>query len=243
MKCIALYSVKGGVGKTTLATNLAWASAALSSRATLLWDLDPQAGASFLLGYDQPNVGEAQAVFEREISPLELAQPTAIDRLSLLPADHSLRDLNLYFHELGKKGRLAKLLKEVGKHFDRVVLDCPPGLTETTTQVLRAADLVVVPLVPSPLSLRALDALIETLDSRSIPRKLVLPVLNMVDRRRAVHLETLDAYSDWPAVPMSSAIEALSTRRRPLGSLPRGSAPAKAIAELWRRIEWRLARS
>lgn len=50
MKSIAVYSVKGGVGKTTLAVNLAWCAAKLSARKTLLWDLDGQAAASFLLG-------------------------------------------------------------------------------------------------------------------------------------------------------------------------------------------------
>jgi chromosome partitioning protein len=53
MATIAVYSSKGGVGKTTLAVNLAWASATLSSRRTLLWDLDAQGGASFILVPDR----------------------------------------------------------------------------------------------------------------------------------------------------------------------------------------------
>jgi cellulose biosynthesis protein BcsQ len=47
---IAVYNAKGGVGKTTLAVNLAWASAVLSRRRTLLWDLDAQGAASYILG-------------------------------------------------------------------------------------------------------------------------------------------------------------------------------------------------
>jgi cellulose biosynthesis protein BcsQ len=243
MKCIALYSVKGGVGKTTLATSLAWASAMLSARTTLLWDLDPQGGASFILGEERGGPRLARSVFKREIPPAKLVQPTAVDRLALLPADRSLRDLNIYLHELGKKGRLAKLVGDVGRSFDRVILDCPPGLTDTTVQVLRAADLIVVPVIPSMLSLRALDELLETLDSRSIPRRLTMPVFNLVDRRRSVHLEALEAHSDWLAVPASSALEAISARRRPLGAIPRSAPAAKALKELWRRIEWRLART
>jgi cellulose biosynthesis protein BcsQ len=243
MKCIALYSVKGGVGKTTLATSIAWASATLSSRTTLLWDLDPQAGASFILGEERRGSPRAQAVFRRDVPPSKLVQPTAIERLSLIASDRSLRDLNIYFHELGKKGRLAKLLRDVGRSFERVVLDCPPGLTDTTTQVLRAADLIVVPVIPSALSLRALDELLDTLDARSIPRKLAMPVFNLVDRRRSVHLETLDAHPDWLAVPASSALEAIGTRRRAPGALAPSSPAARALKELWRRIEWRLARA
>ena len=53
---MAVYSLKGGVGKTTLAVNLAWASATLSSRRTLLWDLDGQAAATWILGQEKAEV-------------------------------------------------------------------------------------------------------------------------------------------------------------------------------------------
>ena len=56
MGIIAISSMKGGVGKTTLAADLAWRSAVLGGHRTLLWDLDPQGGAGFLLGHDEPAV-------------------------------------------------------------------------------------------------------------------------------------------------------------------------------------------
>src|SRR5437867_74895 len=151
MKSIAVYSLKGGVGKTTLAVTLGWAAATLSSRRTLLWDLDAQGAASYLLKHEQPTSEEARAVFARDVAPTKLIHPTAITRLDLLPADVSLRGLDLFLHNLGKRKRLAKLLERVGKDYDRIILDCPPGLTETSEQVLRAADLIIVPLIPSPL--------------------------------------------------------------------------------------------
>ena len=158
MKSVAVYSLKGGVGKTTLAVNLAWASASLSARRTLLWDLDPQAAATFLLRGERLGSRQARGVFERDVSPAKLISPTDIANLALLPADKSLRGLDRYLHDLGKKKRLGKLLDEVAKKFDRIILDCPPGLTETIEQVLRAADVIVVPVIPSPLSQRAADA-------------------------------------------------------------------------------------
>ena len=63
MRSIAVYSLKGGVGKTTLAVNLAWTAAVRSARRTLIWDLDAQSAASFLLGAASPGKTEAQAVF------------------------------------------------------------------------------------------------------------------------------------------------------------------------------------
>ncbi|HMI21056.1 MAG TPA: AAA family ATPase, partial [Sphingomonas sp.] len=109
MATIAIYASKGGVGKTTLAVNLAWASATLSSRRTLLWDLDAQGGASFILAPDRKAGDEARAVIERDLSPRKLIVPTAISNLDLLPADASLRTLDVLFSEIDSKKRLLKI--------------------------------------------------------------------------------------------------------------------------------------
>ena len=69
---IALYSAKGGVGKTTLAVNLAWASAILSRRRTLLWDLDAQAGATYILGHEPPGGAKAERSIIRDSDPSKL---------------------------------------------------------------------------------------------------------------------------------------------------------------------------
>jgi len=243
MKSVAVYSLKGGVGKTTLAVNLAWASATLSSRRTLLWDLDPQAASSFLIDAERPKAREAKAVFARDLSPVRLVVPTRFERLSLLPADASLRELDRFLFDLGKKKRLEKLLDSLGGGFDRIVLDCPPGLTETSEQVLRAADVIVIPVIPSPLSERALDEVVTHLDRKRLRRGAVLPVYSMVDRRRKLHAAALAANPDWPVVPMASLFEQMSLSRRPAGDIARRSPGASAIASLWTAIENRLAGS
>jgi chromosome partitioning protein len=243
LKSIAVYSLKGGVGKTTLAVNLAWASATLSSRRTLIWDLDSQAAASFLLDAERPKAQEAKAVFARDILPEKLVVPTRIDRLWLLPADASLRNLDRFFFDLGKKKRLDKLLSALDADFDRIILDCPPGLTETSEQVLRAADVIVVPVIPSPLSQRALQEVVAHLDRKRLRRGAVLPVHSMVDRRRNLHAVALEANPAWPVVPMASLFEQMSTSRRPVGEMARRSPGASAIADLWIAIEQRLAAS
>ncbi|MEN3747391.1 ParA family protein [Sphingomonas sp. HF-S3] len=241
MATVAVYSLKGGVGKTTLAVNLAWCSAAQSSRRTLLWDLDPQAASTFLLGQGAAARDRAQAVFTKDVEASRLIRQSGIDRLDLLGADSSLRELDLVFHQLDKKKRLAKLLDQLGSAYDRVLLDCPPGLTDTSEQVMRAADLIVVPVVPSPLSMRAFDEVAAHLVAKGnkVP---LMPVHSMVDGRRRLHAEAIRAHPDWPVIPMASIVEAMATHRAPLGDYAPRAPAAQAFAALWQAIERRLTR-
>lgn len=240
-RIVAVYSMKGGVGKSTLAVNLAWAAAALSARRTLLWDLDAQAAASYILGHDEPH-GRAQDAITRDVDPARLVRATAVDRLDLLPADASLRNLDVTFHALDKKKRLARVSAGLTGDYDRILIDCPPGLTDTSDQILRAADLVVVPVIPAPLARRALDTLKDHVARRRGGKVVFAPVFSMVDRRRSMHRAALEQQPGWPVIPMASAYEAMTERRAPLGAYaPRGLPAVEAVAALWRRVEQALA--
>lgn len=238
---IAVYSLKGGVGKTTFAVNLAWASAKVSRRRTLLWDLDPQAASTWILSGSDHAQDEAQAAFSKDVDPESLIRPSSIEGIDLIGADSSLRGLDHLLFDIGKKKRLARLIAGLAKRYDRIILDCPPGLTETSEQVLRAADIVIAPVIPSPLAQRALGDVARYLMQRGEKHAPILPVYSMVDRRRKLHQAALDTNPTWPMVPMASAVEQMAVQRKPIGEFAPTSQPAQRFNYLWQAIEKKLA--
>lgn len=241
MASIAIYSVKGGVGKTTFAVNLAWCAANISRRETLLWDLDASNGSGFLLGIDPKKKRTAESVFDQERDPGKLVQKTGYDNLYLLPADESIRTLDRQFDRIGKKRRLAGIVEKLGKEYERIIFDCPPVLNEVSQQVMRAADLVIVPLPPSPLSARAFDLVVSEVRGSGKGHPPILPVMSMVDMRRSLHKEAREANPKWPVVPLASAIEQCAVERSPVGAFAPRSPAARAFAQLWTAIERKLA--
>jgi cellulose biosynthesis protein BcsQ len=237
---IAIYSVKGGVGKTTFAANLSWCSAQ-GGHPTLLWDLDAAGGSGFLYGLEPKGSGLAEEVFSRDRSPLRLIQPTAWDGIDVLPADESIRALDAQLMRIGKRKRLARLTEELAENYERIVLDCPPVMNELSAQVVRAADLVIVPLPPSPLSARAFDLVVREIAGNTRRHPPILPVLSMLDLRRALHKQARDANPNWPTIPYASAVEQCAVQQQPVGAHSPQSPAAQHFARLWAAIERKLA--
>ncbi len=241
MAVIAVWSVKGGVGKTTLAVDMAWRSAVRSQHATLLWDLDPQAGCSWLLGQDNPRSHRATALFHRDTKPSDLLAQTRWPGLTLLPADDSLRGLTMALARIGNRRRLAQMTARLSGEFARIILDCPPVLNEISDQVIGAADLLIVPLPPSPLAMRALDAIRRELVRNHQRHPPILPVLSMYDSRRRLHREVHQGLAaGWPVIPMASTIEQSAARRMPIDVYARWSDSSTRLQKLWDGIEAKL---
>jgi len=238
VRVIALYNIKGGVGKTAAAVNLAWHSA-LAGRPTLLWDLDPQGAASWCLQVP-PKVKGGRKALLRGKSPLaRYVKPTAYDNLELLPADFSYRNMDLDLSEKKRpEKQLRKLLEPLDAHYHTVFLDCPPGLTLTTESMFAAADTLLVPVIPAALSLRTLALIDGFLSRMETARPRVLAFYSMVDRRKTLHRQLVDnRHADgrflFTTIPYAGDIERMAERRAPVAEFAPRSAGAAAFAALW----------
>ena len=159
MQIIGVSNIKGGVGKTTTAVNLAFLAAS-TGRRTVLWDLDPQGAATYLLDGEANERASARKLVRGRRGLQEILAPTRFENLALLPADTSYRNFDIHMSaEKHPTRRLMMMARPLQDHCDLLLLDCPPGISLLSENVLRAADAIVVPTLPAPLSLRMLEQL------------------------------------------------------------------------------------
>ena len=244
MKTLATYNIKGGVGKTAAAVNLAYL-AARGGRRTLLWDLDPQGAASYLLRVRPHVKGGGKALISGKRALDQAAKPTEFDRLDLVPADLTYRNLDLVLDAAKKSTqRIARLLDPLEDDYDLAILDCPPGISLASENVLHATDVLLVPLIPTTLSVRTLEQLTEFAAELEYPPAL-FPFFTMVDGRKRLHREVVDRLraerKDLAAtvIPALSVVEQMAVHRAPLPVFAPRSRVTRSYESLWEEVRAR----
>jgi chromosome partitioning protein len=246
MKVIASYTIKGGVGKTTCAVNLAYL-AAQEGAPVLLWDLEPQGASSFYFRIKPILKGGGEALLDAKQGLGDLIKATDFPHLDLLPGDFSCRDIDLFLEEYKKPvRRLHKLLKPLAGEYRYVFLDCPPSGSLLVEAVLAAADALLVPLTPTPLSLDNLARVKKFARAQGFDMQRLMPFLSMLDRRKPLHRESERRFSaECPemldaTIPYNTAVERMAVERLPLGVFASRTAVATAFEKLWREVKQRL---
>ncbi len=245
MKVLATYSIKGGVGKTTSAVNLAREAATGGSR-VLVWDLDPQGAATFFFRIRPKVKGGTERLVSAKGDLAEHIRASDFPGIHVVPADFSLRHLDLHLD--GRKRpteRLAALLAGVEDRYDLAILDCPPSISLASESVFGAAGALLVPVIPTTLSSRTLEQLSDFLGGQESP-PVLLPYFSMVDGRKRLHRDVMAALrEEWPTlfatvIPSASVIERMGPERAPVASYAPSSAAAQAYRDLWSEVAARL---
>jgi cellulose biosynthesis protein BcsQ len=243
MRIIGVYNIKGGVGKTATAVNLAYLSAQAGYR-TLVWDLDPQGAASYYFRIKPRIKGGSRKMINGKRDLDDLIKGSDFELLDLLPADFSYRNMDLMLGETKSPVKqLMRLMRPLSQEYDRIFLDCPPSISLVSENIFRAADALLVPMIPTTLSLRTYDQLVGFLDGHQVTHVRRMPFFSMVDRRKRMHLdmmaqlpevypEMLNAY-----IPYASDVERMGVHRAPLGSYAPGSVAGRAYEGLWQELD------
>ncbi|MCW3067292.1 MAG: ParA family protein [Solirubrobacterales bacterium] len=246
-RTLATYNIKGGVGKTSAAVNLAYLAARDGAR-TLLWDLDPQGASTFLFRVRPRVKGGGRKLVLGKSDVDVLIKGTDYERLDLLPADFSYRHMDLALDATKKPTqRLARVLAPLADEYDYIVLDCPPSISLVSESVFEAADALLVPLVPATLSSRTFEQLRTVLAADGGGGPQVLAFFSMVDGRKRLHREVMERLREEhpsvleTAIPAAADVERMGVHRTAIAEFAPRSRSAKAYQDLWvevrRRVE------
>ena len=250
MAVLATYNVKGGVGKTATVVNLAYRAAVTGQgdgARTLIFDLDPQGAASYYLRAN-PKVKRTGKALMRAKQDVDGAiVPTDFEGLDLVPADFSFRNVDVVLD--GTKNpteRLARVVRPLARRYEYLFFDCPPSISRLSENVFGAADALLIPLIPTTLSVRSLEQLRDFLSKWDGRRPQLLPFFSMVDRRKRLHKELIGELSAArlgilsSVVPAASAVENMGPHQAPVAAFAPRTAPARAYATMWSEIVARL---
>ena len=239
MTILAVYSNKGGVGKTATAVNLAYL-AAHSGMKTLVLDLDPQSSATFYFRI-KPKLKRKARGLLRPGSPVQRSiKGTDYENLDLLPGDFTHRNLDITFYRHKRsRHRLGRILKPLERKYDLIIIDCLPTINILAENIFNAADVFLVPVIPTTLSVRTHEQLISFLQETRRDLSAVRIFFSMVDRRKKLHQELQGAVRQEfsgvlrTIIPYSSTIEKMGLERQPVPAFAPRSFVAAAYQDLW----------
>jgi len=219
MKKMAFYSIKGGVGKSSVAVNIAFLASKSGIR-TLLLDLDAQGAGSFYLN--------VEAVAGTNLKSLALGKHAVLDQirasdypgLDVIPARDGLRNLDLILDK--NESGLMPLASRLVKEYDLLVIDCPPQIGVTGEAIFALSDALMIPTIPSPLSVRTLEQVTAIFARKKLDQTIIRPFISMFDGRKKLHHQTAESIKAHFAacletvIPYAAEFEKMGIQQAPL---------------------------
>ena len=242
MVTIALYNLKGGVGKTASCVNFAY-MAAKDGYKTLLWDIDPQGSTSFYYQAKAKYKGGIKKLVEKDADLEEAVMATDYENLDIIPADISIKSFDVMMEELrSSKKRLKSLLQPLNKTYDFVFIDCPPGFSVLAENIFNASDIVLMPVIPTTLSIRSYEMTKDYFKEKDIDSSKMMCFFTMADLRKNMHNEIMETlYKDRKFfanyIPYLSDVEKMGVHRAPLEEFAGSGYAAKCYKDLWEEIK------
>lgn len=242
MFVIALYNLKGGVGKTASCVNFAHLAASDGFR-TLLWDLDPQGAAGYYYHTESKTKSGIRKLLEKDLTLDELIQFTTYEYLDVIPADNSSRKLDILLDEQkSSKKQIRQMLKQAKNNYDFVFIDCPPGFSVLADNIFEAADAILLPTIPTTLSVRTYEIVKEYFEDKDLALEKLMCFFTMVDSRKNLHAEVMETLGDDHRffehyIPYLSEVEKMGIHQAPVTAFAPSSRAAQCYRDLWTEIK------
>ncbi len=243
MKEIAVYNIKGGVGKTATSVNLAYAAVEDRNK-VLLVDMDPQGASTFYLNTKQGHGEKLKKTFFKGKAMDEMIRQTEYENLDILPSDQRYRKLDAYLGEMKNTSKwYRKLFKPVKKDYDYVIIDCPPNVTTLAETIFENADAILVPVIPTTLSVRTYEQLKEYFRENALEETKLYPFFSMVERRKNMHNDTMErflkAYSECIniAIPYNAEVEKMGEYKAPIVKKYPYAETSESFRALWKKVK------
>ena len=239
------------------APSRSWATAAIREsqildlhRLHLVCDLDPQGAASYYFRIKPSRKQSGKKIIKNKKFLDRNIKGTDYDELDLLPADISYRNLDIILDKTKKsKNRLQRLFTDFRGEYKYIFLDCPPNITLVSENVFRASHHILVPIIPTSLSILTYEKLMKFLKKNNYNSEKIIPFFSMVEKRKKMHNEIMTEITEENQhflnniIPYTADVEKMGWFRKPVVEFRQSSQACQAYIDLWQEIKNRIIQS
>ncbi|HRH60298.1 MAG TPA: AAA family ATPase, partial [Chitinophagaceae bacterium] len=191
----------------------------------------------------QPSTkNETKKLLLEEIALKDAVLDSVFENLWVIPADLSARNADMILDEMKQSRKKLKTILNGAKQFDLVILDCPPGISLLHDNIFNAADYVLMPNIPTTLSIRSYETVVDYMKENGFDTGKIKCFFSMVDHRKTLHHEVINEfYKDKlffkNYIPYLSDVEKMGIHRQPIFEYANSSYAAQCCRDLWIEIK------